>query len=300
MGRDLLDAVARRPADLVVIDCLMFGALDAARRAGLRYAVLEHFYDGYYERGCLRGPLGLSLRLRRLAPRRALQGALARVVTSVPELDPAASAAPWRGLTYVGPVVDVRPRIAAEPAVLVSLSTFSFPGMRRSLQNVADATRDLGVRVVVTTGHAVDPAELRVAPHVEVHRFVPHVELMPHVSLLIGHGGHGTTMQALAHDLPVLVMPMGKETDQPMVGRSVAAAGAGRVLAKTAPPAAIAATAADLLADGPHRAAAARLGTAIRSRPGTTGGADALEGVLSTSTTPRRGQTWPTRLRRSG
>ena len=45
MGRDLLDAVAHRPADLVVVDCLMFGALDAARRAGLRYAVLEHLYD---------------------------------------------------------------------------------------------------------------------------------------------------------------------------------------------------------------------------------------------------------------
>ena len=29
MGRDLLDAVAERPADLVVVDCLMFGALDA-------------------------------------------------------------------------------------------------------------------------------------------------------------------------------------------------------------------------------------------------------------------------------
>ena len=40
MGRDLLDAVAAEPTDLVVIDCLMFGALDAARRAGLRYAVL--------------------------------------------------------------------------------------------------------------------------------------------------------------------------------------------------------------------------------------------------------------------
>jgi len=31
---------------------------------------------------------------------------------------------------------------------------------------------------------------------------------MPEVSLVVGHGGHGTTMQALAHDLPVLLMPM--------------------------------------------------------------------------------------------
>lgn len=35
-----------------------------------------------------------------------------------------------------------------------------------------------------------------------------------------------------------------------------------------------------LLADGPHRAAAARLGASIRSAPGAAGGADALEAVL--------------------
>ncbi len=51
MGRDLLRAVAEQPADLVVIDCFMFGALDAARRAGLPYLVLEHTFDDYYERG---------------------------------------------------------------------------------------------------------------------------------------------------------------------------------------------------------------------------------------------------------
>ena len=45
MGQDLLDEVARAPADLVVVDCLLFGAMDAARRAGLRYVVLEHLYD---------------------------------------------------------------------------------------------------------------------------------------------------------------------------------------------------------------------------------------------------------------
>ena len=281
MGKDLLDAVAQRPADLVVIDCLMFGALDAARRANLRYAVLEHFYDSYYEKGCLRGPLGLSLRLRRLAPRRALQNALARVVTAAPELDEAAAEATARGLTYVGPVVDIRPRVDAEPTVLVSLSTFSFRGMRGALQNVVDATRDLGVRVVVTTGHAIDPAELKVGPSVEVHQFVPHAELMPQVSLLVGHGGHGTTMQALAHDLPVLLMPMGKVTDQPVVGRSLVEAGAGQMVAKTAAPSLINSVLAEMLANDSYRVAAARLGAAIRSRPGATGGADALEGLLS-------------------
>ena len=72
---------------------------------------------------------------------------------------------------------------------------------------------------MVTTGPAVDPASLRPAANDEVHRFVPHADLMPQVSLVVGHGGHGTTMQALAHDLPLVVMPMHPMLDQPMVGR---------------------------------------------------------------------------------
>ncbi len=104
MGRDLLDAVAQRPADLVVVDCMMFGALDAARRAGLRFVVLEHLYDSYYEKGCLRGPLGLSLALRRLRPRRALAAATLRLATTLPALDAAGPT-----VRQVGPVVSWTP-----------------------------------------------------------------------------------------------------------------------------------------------------------------------------------------------
>jgi UDP:flavonoid glycosyltransferase YjiC (YdhE family) len=280
MGRDLLDAVAARPADLVVIDCMMFGALDAAREAGLSYAVLEHFYDGYYERGCLRGPLGLSLRLRRLAPRRALAAAAGRIVAALPQLDEGAPSS--AALTYTGPVVDVAPARdqGAEPMVLVSLSSFAFAGMAASLEHLVDAAARLDAKVVVTTGNTLTAADLRVPDGVEILGFVPHVELMPHASLLVGHGGHGTSMQALAHDLPVVVIPMDARTDQPMVGRSLEKAGAGRVVPKSATADELTPVLASLLADGPHRAAAARLGTAIRALPGATRGADAIEELL--------------------
>lgn len=282
MGRDLLDAVSERPADLVVVDCLMFGAMDAARRAGLRYAVLEHLYDGFYESGCLRGPLGLSLRSRRLAPRRALASARARLVTTLPELDrpvrPTTAA-----LLHTGPVVEhapVRPSRDVDPMVLISLSTFAFAGMTECLQRLVDAVAGIPARAVVTTGPAVDPADLRVPPGIEVHRFVPHVELLPGAALLVGHGGHGTTMQALAHDLPVVVMPMDRLSDQPLVGRSLEYAGAGRVVPKRASVAELAPVIEGLLADGPHRQAAARLGELIRSRPGARRAADVLEAAL--------------------
>jgi len=273
MGKDLLRAVAERPADLVVVDCFMFGALDAARRAELPYVVLEHTFDDYYERVCLRGPLGLSLRLRRLAPRRAVDSARVRLVTSIPGLDPAGAAA---HLAHVGPVVEVAPREPGEPMVLVSLSTFGYPGMEGVLQNVVDATRGLDARVVVTTGPLIDPDSLRRPDHVEVHRFVPHVQLMPRASMLVGHGGHGTTMQALAHDLPVLVLPMDGKTDQPGIGRAVSRAGAGRVVSRRSGPEVLAPVIASLLGDGPHRAAAARLGSAVRSMPGAANAADRI------------------------
>src|SRR5437870_1690799 len=43
-GEDLLASMRSLPADLVVLDCLMFGALEAAGWAGVRRAVLVHSF----------------------------------------------------------------------------------------------------------------------------------------------------------------------------------------------------------------------------------------------------------------
>ena len=169
---------------------------------------------------------------------------------------------------------------AARPAadrVLVSLSTFSFRGMQECLQRVVDATDGLGVDVVVTAGPAVDPAALRVHPRAEVHRYVPHAELMPAATVFVGHGGHGTTMQALAHDLPMVLLPQDSRTDQPLVARSIERAGAGRTLGRRAAPERIRAAVQEMLADGPHREAARRLGAQVREMPGARRGADEIE-----------------------
>ncbi len=280
LGRDVLDALADRPADIVVVDCLLFGVMAELGRAGRRYVVLEHLYDAYLTGSWMRGPMGLGMRLKRLRPTRSLSAAQLRLVASVPSLDPAGDRP---GLTYVGPVCPVAPRADAEPMVLVSLSTFRFPDMTRCLQTILDACGDLDARVVATTGPVVDPADLRVPANAEVHRFVPHVELMPLASVLVGHGGHGTTLQALAHDLPMVLMPMHPMLDQPMVARSVERAGAGRVVRKKATADDLRPLIASLLADGPHRAAAARLGEEIRGLPGAAGAAEAIEALVAES-----------------
>jgi MGT family glycosyltransferase len=172
--------------------------------------------------------------------------------------------------------------------VLISLSTYRFPKMAQCLQTMLDACAGLDARVVVTTGPVVDPAELRAPANAEVHRFVPHAELMSRASLVVGHGGHGTTMLALAHGVPLVLMPMHPMLDQPMVARSVGAAGAGRVVGKKSSAADLTPVVAAMLAEGPHRASAARLGAEIRSLRGAPNAADQVEALASDPTTASR------------
>lgn len=277
MGRDLLDTVAAEPADLLVIDAFMFGALDAARRSGATYATLEHMYAAAYRSGILAGPMGLNLRLRGLAPRRALDAAALRLLMTLPELDRATAP----NLRQVGPFASWSSRSPGPvPTVVIGLSTFGYPGMPEVLQRVVDATAGLGARVLVSTGPVLEPSHLRTRPDVEAHRWLPHAETLPSASVLVTHGGHGSTMAGLAHDVPVLVVPLDPKADHRVMGRSVEAAGAGLMVRRRARVPELHAALADLMADDSYRAGAARLGTAIRGTNAVGDGADALEEVL--------------------
>jgi UDP:flavonoid glycosyltransferase YjiC (YdhE family) len=275
-GRDVVAELGARPADLVVVDCYLFGVMHELRAAGLPYVVVEHSLDGSFRRD-LAGPLALMLRLRGVNPRALVEAGRAALVTSLADLD--TDAAP--GAVHTGPVVVGTPARPTEPTVLVSLSTVRFKGLTDTWQRVLDAVDGLPARVIATTGPAVDPAELRVPGNVEVHRWVPHDEVMPRASVVVGHGGHGTTMAALAHDLPLLVLPVEPKTDQPYIGRRIEQVGAGRTLSRRSAPARIRAAIEELLADGPHRSVAARLGEQIRSSGGRRRAADLLEGLLA-------------------
>ncbi|WP_326555157.1 glycosyltransferase [Micromonospora sp. NBC_01813] len=283
-GRDLLAEVARQPVDLVVIDCLLLSALRSAERAGLRHVALVHCFYEYLRGGWSRGPVGLFARLRGYRPVHSWSAADLTLVATLRELDPAARRSLPKGMLYTGPILPapalpapVPPARQAEepPAILVSLSTTNFPGQPQALQAILDAVADLPARVIVTTGPAVDPDLLHAPGNAELHRFVPHDEVMPRVSLLIGHGGHATTMRALAHDLPMHPM-----LDQSMVGRAVQDAGAGRLVRKDARPAELRTTIAEVLADDTLRQGAQRLGRQIRDSQGAATAADALESLL--------------------
>ena len=223
-----------------------------------------------------KGPFGLLLRLRGMKALALLDGGEPTMAATIPDLDSGHG-----DVVHTGAVVAGVPATPSQPTVLLSLSTFAFKDLEATWQRVLDAVAPLPARVIATTGPAVDPARLRVPANVELHAWLPHVDVMPEVSVLVGHGGHATTMVALAHDLPVLVIPMDAMTDQTYIGKAVQAAGAGRTLGRKSSPEKIRAAVEELLGDGPHRAAAARLGALVRALPGATGGADVIEDVAA-------------------
>jgi UDP:flavonoid glycosyltransferase YjiC (YdhE family) len=151
---------------------------------------------------------------------------------------------------------------------------------------VLDAVDGLPARVIATTGPALESDGVRVPSSVELHSWLSHDEVLPRTSLVVGHGGQGTTMAALAHGVPLLVLPLDSKTDQPAVGRSVQRAGAGRVLSRHASPRRIRAAVEELLDDGPHRAAAVRLGEQIRATNGAEEAARVLEDALRRRSSP--------------
>ena len=282
-GRDLADAHAHRPADVVLVDGMIPAATLRAARLRVPNAVLMHTFASFF----LSPALEAAGRVRGFSPRGAWSRADAVLVASDRELDPASAGAP-AGFTWVGvaekppaALPDAGASAGAErpPRVLVSLSSVHIPEQRGMLQRILDGLADLPVEVVATTGPTVDPAELRPPANAAVHRHLPHHDVLPTCDLVVGHGGHSTTMRTLLHGLPLLVMPADPRIDQPMVARAVERAGAGLHLDRSAPPAEIRAVVLTLLGDPAYRAAADAVGRRLRGQDGTRAAADRLEAL---------------------
>lgn len=280
--REVGGAVAAAGSELALVDCLMPSSLRGAHTVGAGTAALFHTFLGFWIRRYARGPVGLLSRLRGTDPLRAWARADARLVASDAALDPAsarrtplARAADWVGALETG--VAAAPDASAPPLVVVSLSTTWFPGQTDAYERIAAALGSLPVRGVLTLGGLHPDRDLRMPPNVRVVDRADHGELFPRASLVIGHGGHSTTFRALAHGLPVLLVPMHPMLDQPVIARSIERAGAGRALGRTASPERIAAAITALLADERARAAAGALGERIRATDASGAAADAVE-----------------------
>ena len=163
-------------------------------------AVLMHTLHRYHTHGWSRSPIGVIAAARGMRPGKLWNAADRVLVATDSALDPATEGQLPRNVRYTGVVqAPIQPGMLKEkPIVLVSLSTLFFEGQEATLQAVLDAVDGLSIGVIVTTG-AVAHEALRVPANVELHQYVPHDQIMPSVSLVIGHGGHSTTVRALAH-----------------------------------------------------------------------------------------------------
>jgi MGT family glycosyltransferase len=134
---------------------------------------------------------------------------------------------------------------------------------RAVLEGLADAP----VNLIVTVGSANDPAALGDPPaNAHVERYIPQSLLFPLCSVVISHAGSGTTLAALAHGLPQLLIPQG--ADQFVNADRCLEAGVGsRLLPDQVSPDAVRSSLNALLGDDGYRRAAARLQAEIERMP---------------------------------
>ncbi|MFE6668312.1 macrolide family glycosyltransferase [Streptomyces sp. NPDC057697] len=188
---------------------------------------------------------------------------------------------------FVGPCLNAAPPSPAwqppedgRPVVLVSLGT-SYGNRPEFFRTCVKAFADSPWHAVLTVGRAgVDPAELGPLPaHVEVHRWLPHLAVLPHARAFVCQAGMGSVMEALACGTPLVLAAQARE--QQMVARRAVSLGLG-----TEVPGGEELTAEALLdavrsvTDDPQvRTSVAGLRERVREAGGTLRAADVLEGL---------------------
>lgn len=290
VARQVREFLAGRRPDAVVVDGVMLTSLREAARSGIPTAALFHTLGQFWAQGMANPVLNAALSPARLAPLALLERVQARLLPTDRDLDPAGRGGSRIAFDWLGTTERAQPaaeRVPGErPLVLVSLSSAWQRGQGDVYRRIIRALGSLPVRAIVTAGGVDLDGELTAPPTIEVRGWAPHAELMPHADLVVGHGGHSTTMKALAHGIPLLILPMDPTSDQPLMGRTVAAAGLGRTLSRGSSPGQIAAAALAILADPVIRAAAAGAGARLRAQDGAAVGAALVERIAHRSAAP--------------
>ena len=290
---DILSLCTEWRPDLLVCEELDFGAMVIAERLGLPYAtVLVSATGAFVRREFVAGPLD-EVRAEHGLPRDPSLAMVSRYLVLTPfppslrdpdvplpstahhlrlpasDAQRSEAAPPW--LT----------RRAGVPAVYLTLGTVYNMESGDLFQRVLAGLRDLPIDLLVTVGRDLDPDELGPqAANVRVERFLPQAALLPHCDLVVSHAGSGSVLGALAHGLPMVLMPMG--ADQPLNATRCQALGVAEVLdAVGATPGMVRATVSRVLAGAGLRRAAARIGDEIAALPAPEHAVTLLERLAS-------------------
>lgn len=222
-ARDVAAELERRAADVLAVDYFLYGALAAAERACLPTAALWHTTFGEFDAlnvglpalNAARAGIGLPPLTTVFEQFRRVDRVLVLTDESFDfAITPVGLPANVR---HVGPqlppgAIPARPHDkSGPPLVLVSLST-SYQAQEDALRRVIAALGTLPVRALVTTGPAVG-VDGDLPGNVEVSAWTPHADVLPDTALVITHAGMGTVMAAMAHGVPMLCLPMGRDQD---------------------------------------------------------------------------------------
>jgi MGT family glycosyltransferase len=299
VGEAVLESLARDTPDVLVVDCYLTSGLAAAERAQLPTAVLVHtLYEVFVRRmvrqwwgealptiNTVRTRFGLPL----AASPMALMAPMHAILVACPqEFDTAMADLP-ANVRYVGAIRDAPPaaeraspwgRMDGQPRLLVSFST-TYQHQEAVLRRVATALAALPVQAIMTVGTVIDPGAIEPAPNVAMHRHLPHTALLPDCALVVTHAGFGTVMAVLAHGVPLLCLPMGR--DQHENAARVAACGAGMVLSADAGVDEIRHAIHELLTQPAYKEAARRMAGMIARQDGRETAMQALEALPGTT-----------------
>jgi UDP:flavonoid glycosyltransferase YjiC (YdhE family) len=303
---DLLALCRSWKPDLIVSNDFEFAAPVAAELLGLPYAAvgIDLFFPLPIKQQLIGAPLAYLRSAYGLPPYPALDmlyrwlylplfppsfqfPEFALPPTAHPIQPHLASRAP--GQTLPASVLALEDR----PTVYVTLGTV-FNQVHQVFDAVIAGLRDEPVNLVITTGRAEHPLARRaLPPHVVVEPYIPLSLLLERCDAVISHAGFGTTMAALRHGLPLLLIPI--SAHQPFNAMRCAALGVGQVmrcrgqfsqyLGRQTPevtPAAVRAAVRSLLGEPGYRGAARQLQAQIASMPDTVRAAELLERLAQT------------------
>jgi UDP:flavonoid glycosyltransferase YjiC (YdhE family) len=278
VAADLAAELERQRPDLVVYEALNPGAAFAARRAGVPavahgvgvMALGPEEIRIQEELLATAADLGVDVPYGQLL---ALAGTYIDICPPSIQ-DPGFLAAPL-------PRIEQRPVAYGEPGgelpegirdagEFVYLTLGTALGSKEVLRTVIDGLLPLERPVLVATGPVVSVADLGELPdRVVAVPWVAQPEALKRASLVVQHGGAGTTLATLAAGLPQLILPQG--ADGPANGAAVRSAGAGEVVpAAELTPAAVTEQARRILSDEAYRDAARKVAAEIAAMPDPT------------------------------
>lgn len=267
--------------DVVVCDEADFGSMLAAERLGLPHATVLVMAAGSFVRAKVIGEALNELRSAHGLPLDSglemLYRHLALSLFPPGFRDPAfplpATAHAFR--TTEAPAISARP--SGPPIVYFTLGTVFNLESGDLFSRTLAGLRALPIKVVATVGAGIDPAELGPQPaNVRIERYIPQESILPKCSLVVSHGGSGSLLGALAHGLPMVLLPMG--ADQPLNAARCERLGVGRALDPiAASPALVGEAVSIVLADPRYRWTAERFRDEIAALPGPAHAVKLLE-----------------------